>query len=88
MATIRKRGNKYQAQIRKDGYKTVSRTSSSVSVARSWAKAIEADMQRKTDTLKAPLERDLFFSRYQSRSADALYGPRGQRLGGAVGMTG
>jgi hypothetical protein len=40
MATIRKRGNKYQSQIRKDGYKTVSRTFSSVSVARSWAKAV------------------------------------------------
>ncbi len=36
MAAIRKRGNKYQAQIRKDGYKTFS----SVSVARSWAKAV------------------------------------------------
>ena len=46
MATIRRRGNKYQAQIRKDGYKTVSRTFSSVSVARSWAKAVEADMER------------------------------------------
>ena len=46
MATIRKRENKYQAQVRKDGYKTVSATFSSVSVVRSWAKAIEADMER------------------------------------------
>ncbi len=50
MAAIRKRGNKYQAQIRKDGYKTFS----SVSVARSWAKAIEADMQRINRYLKSP----------------------------------
>ena len=46
MATIRRRGNKYQVQVRKDGYKTVSATFSSVSVARGWAKAIESDMER------------------------------------------
>ena len=46
MATIRRRGHKYQVQVRKDGYKTVSATFSSVSVVRSWAKAIEADMER------------------------------------------
>ncbi len=46
MATIRKRGNKYQAQIRKDDDQPVPRTFSSVSVVRSWAKAIEADMER------------------------------------------
>ena len=45
MATIRKRGRKYQVQIRKDGYKTVSAIFSSVSVARSWVKAIGADME-------------------------------------------
>ena len=46
MATIRRRGNRYQVQVRKDGYKTVSATFSSVSVARGWAKAIESDMER------------------------------------------
>ena len=44
MATIRKRGGKYQVQVRKDEYKTVSTTFSSVSVARCWAKAVETNV--------------------------------------------
>jgi len=46
MATIRKRNQKYQVQVRKNRYQTVSKSFSSLSVARSWAKVIEADMER------------------------------------------
>ena len=46
MATIRKRKQKYQVQVRKNGYQTISKTFSSLSVARSWAKVIEADIER------------------------------------------
>jgi hypothetical protein len=46
MATIRKRNQKYQVQVRKNGYQTVSKSFSSLSVARSWEKVIEADLER------------------------------------------
>jgi len=45
MATIRKRENKYQVQFRKNSHKRASKAPSSVSVARSWVKAIGADME-------------------------------------------
>ena len=46
MATIRKRGNRYNVQIRKEGYPSVTKTFTSISVARKWANSIEADMER------------------------------------------
>ena len=47
MATIRKRNQKYQVQVRKNRYQTVSKSSLSLSVARSWAKVIEAVRERR-----------------------------------------
>jgi len=47
MATIRSRGKKYHVQIRKIGYPPVTRSFSSISVARRWAKSTEADMERR-----------------------------------------
>ncbi len=47
MATIRSRGKKYHVQIRKIGYPPVTRSFSSMSVARRWAKSTEADMERR-----------------------------------------
>ena len=46
MATIRKSKQKYQVQVRKNSYQTISKTFSSLSVARSRAKVIEADIER------------------------------------------
>ena len=46
MATIRKRGSRYNVQIRKEGYPSITKTFRSISVARKWANSIEADMER------------------------------------------
>jgi len=46
MATIRSRGSKFHVQVRKIGYPTVTKTFSSISVAKQWAKITEADMER------------------------------------------
>ena len=46
MATIRKRGSRYNVQIRKEGYPSVTKTFGGISVARKWASNIEADMER------------------------------------------
>ena len=46
MATIRKHGNKYHAQIRKLGYSSITQSFSSLSIAKRWATATEADMER------------------------------------------
>ena len=46
MATIRKRGSRYNVQIRKEGYPSVTKTFTSISIARKWANSIEADMER------------------------------------------
>ena len=46
MASIRKRGGKYHAQIRKSGYPSITQTFSSLSIAKRWATATEADMER------------------------------------------
>ena len=42
-----KQGKKYHVQIRKIGYPPVTRSFSSMSVARRWAKSTEADMERR-----------------------------------------
>ena len=46
MATIRKRGSRYNVQIRKEGYPSITKTFTSISVAKKWAKGVEADMER------------------------------------------
>ena len=46
MASIRKRGERYHAQIRKSGYPSISQTFSSLTNAERWATATEADMER------------------------------------------
>ena len=47
MATIRKRGSRYNVQIRKEGYPSITKTFVSISVAKKWAKGVEADMERR-----------------------------------------
>ena len=46
MATIRKRKGRYNVQIRKEGYPSITKTFTSISVARKWVTGIEADMER------------------------------------------
>ena len=46
MATIRKRGSRYNVQIRKEGYPSVTKTFRSISVARKWGNGIKSDMER------------------------------------------
>ena len=46
MATIRKRGSRYNVQIRKEGYPSITKTFTHRSVAKKWASSIEADMER------------------------------------------
>jgi integrase len=46
MATIRKRGSRYNVQIRKEGYPSITKTFTRISIARKWANSIEADMER------------------------------------------
>ena len=47
MATIRKRKGRYNIQIRKQGYPSITKTFSSIAVARKWAAGVEADMERR-----------------------------------------
>ncbi|MDP6551955.1 MAG: hypothetical protein QF574_07175, partial [Arenicellales bacterium] len=46
MASIRKRGGKYHVQIRKIGYPALTNTFKSLTTAKRWASATEADMER------------------------------------------
>jgi hypothetical protein len=46
MASIRKRGGKYHAQVRKSGYPPLTKTFSSLTTAKRWASITEADMER------------------------------------------
>ena len=46
MASIRKRGGKYHAQVRKSGYRPLTKTFSSLTTAKRWASTTEADMER------------------------------------------
>ena len=46
MASIRKRGGRYHAQIRKSGYPSITQTFSSLTIANRWATATEADIER------------------------------------------
>ena len=46
MATIRKRCSRYNVQIRKEGYPSITKTFTRISVAKKWANSIEADMER------------------------------------------
>ena len=47
MATIRKRGSRYNVQIRKEGYPSITKTFTRISVAKKWATGVEADMERR-----------------------------------------
>ena len=47
MASIRKRGNRINVQIRKKGYPFVSKSFVSLTVAKKWAATTEADMERR-----------------------------------------
>ena len=47
MATIRKRGSRYNVQIGKEGYPSVTKTFTRISIAKKWANSIEADMERR-----------------------------------------
>ena len=47
MATIRKRKGRYNVQIRKQSYPSITKTFSSIAVARKWAAGVEADMERR-----------------------------------------
>ena len=51
MATIRKRSGKYHAQIRKTGYNALTKSFSSLTTAKRWASATEADMERNLHVL-------------------------------------
>jgi len=46
MASIRKRGGRYHAQVRKSGYPPLTKTFSTLTTAKRWASATEADMER------------------------------------------
>ena len=46
MASIRKRGGRYHAQIRKCGYPSATKTFTSLATAKRWATTTEADMER------------------------------------------
>ena len=46
MASIRKRGGRYHAQIRKCGYPSATKTFTSLATAKRWASTTEADMER------------------------------------------
>jgi len=46
MASIRKFRGKFNVQIRRQGYPSISRTFSSLNIAKRWASATEADMER------------------------------------------
>ena len=47
MATIRKRGGHYNVQIRKLGYRSITKTFTHIAVARKWANSSEAAMERR-----------------------------------------
>ena len=46
MATVRKRGSRYNVQIRKEGYPFITKTFRTISVAKKWANSIESNMER------------------------------------------
>jgi len=54
MATILKRGGKYQAQVRRLGHKPVSRTFTLKSDAAAWARKVESEIERGTYVDRTP----------------------------------
>ena len=66
MATIRKRGSRYNVQIRKEGYPSITKTFTRISVAKKWASSIEADMERRIH-VEAPVQTTVgeLLKRYQ-----------------------
>ena len=45
MATIRRRGSKWEAQIRRKGYRTISRSFDTQTDAKTWARQIEVGLE-------------------------------------------
>ena len=77
MATIRKRGKHWQAQIRKRGYPSISKTFNSHSAANTWAKTVESELERgiylDRTLSEHTLVRDIL-QRYESEVIPALRG--------------
>ena len=48
MASIRRRKDRYQVQVRRKGFEPVSKTFTSRAAAKKWIQATEADMERRT----------------------------------------
>ena len=46
MASIKRRNGKYQVAIRRNGYPSIYKTFTSLSIARKWITVTEADMER------------------------------------------
>ena len=55
MANIRKRGNKFQVQVRRTGYKSYTKTFSRLSEARAWARAQEVNIDRDEAGINKPV---------------------------------
>ena len=81
MATIRKRGSRYNVQIRKEGYPSVAKTFTHISVARKWANSIEADMERRIH-VEVPDQTTVgeLLQRYQRQISPSYQGPTGGSL--------
>jgi hypothetical protein len=47
MATIRKRGHRWQVQVRRQGYRAISRTFQSKNDALTWARQVESEVDRR-----------------------------------------
>ena len=48
MASIRRRKDRYQVQVRRKGFEPVPKTFTGRTAAKKWIQAIEADMERRT----------------------------------------
>ena len=77
MATIRRRGKTYHVQIRKVGYPPVTKSFSSITVARKWTKATEADMERRLSvSIPSTLTVGDLLERYESEVIPTHKGSR------------
>ncbi|MFL2558593.1 MAG: hypothetical protein ACJ0US_11155 [Arenicellales bacterium] len=47
MPTIRKRGSRFNVQIRKEGYPFITKTFTGISVTGKWAPGVESNMERR-----------------------------------------
>ena len=60
MGSLTKRGNKYQAKVRKKGYDAVSKTFATKALAERWIREIETDMDRQVFVSHSALESTKF----------------------------